>query len=258
MISDLIASTFLIFSHTATILILALFALHTKHRDMFAHALILMFFSMVLNVFLKDYFKIPLPLHVNPHSYAFPSGHMQAPLAFYGYLLMACGHHFLRILLLTVLCGIGFGLVQKGYHTSLDVLGAWSFGLPSLALYGYFTKIFYSTDNILKQVGWLFIPMSLLLWLTDRLPAHAWMAYFSFVGFVISYALCAPKMHQTLASHHQILGGTILLCLLKGTHMLVTNTLLPLPWSQLPWLFVSALFPMIVLGFHRLNARSVR
>ncbi len=258
MTSHMIATGFLIFSETATILILALFALHTKHRDVFAHALIVMFFSMVLNVFLKDYFQVPLPVHVNPNSYAFPSGHMQASLAFYGYLLMMCGHYVLRLVLLTILCGIGFGLIQKGFHTSLDVIGAWSFGIPSLVLYGYLTNVWCATKNLLKQIGWLLIPMSLLLFFTDRIAAHAWMAYFSFMGFVVSYTLCAPKMQETLARHHQIIGGALLLLILQGTQMLISKMTLPLPWSQLPWLVVSALFPILVLGLYQLDASTRR
>lgn len=255
MVSHLIATTLLIFSQTGTILILALFALHTKHRDLFAHALIVMFFTMVLNVFLKDYFKIPLPFHLNSNSYAFPSGHMQASLAFYGYLLITCGHYLCRLVLLAILCGIGFGLIHKGFHTSLDVVGAWSFGLPTLILYCYLTNSWYVTKNFIKQIGWLLIPMSLLLFFTDQIRAHAWMAYFSFIGFVVSYTVCSPKMH-TLEPHHKMLGSILTLLILKGTQILITNLRLPLPWSQLPWMIVSALFPIIVLTLSQLGTRS--
>ena len=93
-------------------------------RNIFFHATCLLLISILLNIALKHSFQIPLAPELGKEGYAFPSGHMQATAAFYGWLWFKSNRVVVRIVLSAVLVGIGFGLVQLGYHNYQDVAGA--------------------------------------------------------------------------------------------------------------------------------------
>ena len=103
------------------------------NRKTFLDATCLLLMSMLLNTALKSIFNIPLPAGLN--GLAFPSGHMQSAVVFYGWIAYRCPQKWVRAAVSIVLVGLGQALVHFGYHRYVDIAGALFFGL--IALYGY-------------------------------------------------------------------------------------------------------------------------
>lgn len=143
---SLLAKGFLTFSHAAimgTLLMGGLltgggFFLKSPSRQgsvFWGHTCLLVLFTLIFNVFLKSLFLVPLNPALGIKGFAFPSGHMQVSTVLYGMLFQAYPHPLLRKILLIILSGIGYGLVQQGYHTLTDVVGAIAFAI--LTLYAF-------------------------------------------------------------------------------------------------------------------------
>jgi len=136
---------FLAFSHPTLIVPLLIigFLLEKKGLIKNAHqsttiwqyACLLILFSMVFNAFLKSLFLVPLNPAIGKEGFAFPSGHMQVSVAFYGWLFWAYLYRMLRGSILLVLTGVGYGLIQQGYHNFSDVIAAAAVGV--LTVYGF-------------------------------------------------------------------------------------------------------------------------
>jgi hypothetical protein len=73
--------------------------------------------------------------HDGKEGFAFPSGHMQVAVVFYGWLFLIYEQTLIRALLLIVLSGIAFGLIQQGYHNFSDVIASVVFGI--ITIYGF-------------------------------------------------------------------------------------------------------------------------
>lgn len=87
----------------------------------------IVFFSSILNTYLKNYWQVPLDPRVG-QGYAFPSGHMQIAFVFWGFLAWHFKNLALRIFVGLITLGIGWALVQKGYHIPKDVLASFIAG----------------------------------------------------------------------------------------------------------------------------------
>ncbi len=107
-----------------------------KTRPYFYHALYLMFLSLLIKAALKCFFEIPNTLQLG---YAYPSGHMQLAVTFYGFLALQSREVWVKLLVAIILFGIGFSLIHFKYHTMLDILGAVCF-----------SSILLSFDQILR------------------------------------------------------------------------------------------------------------
>lgn len=144
MITEIIAKGFLTFSHSTLIvpfLVLGfllekkgMIKSHRQHCNIWEYACLLILFSMIFNTFLKSLFLIPLNPAIGKEGFAFPSGHMQVSMAFYGWVLWAYSYRSVRRFILLILTGIGYGLIQQGYHTLEDVVAAAAIGI--LTVYG--------------------------------------------------------------------------------------------------------------------------
>lgn len=100
-----------------------------------ANACLLILFTMIFNTFLKSLFLVPLNPAIGKEGFAFPSGHMQVSVVFYGWVFWAYAYRGVRGLILLILTGIGYGLIQQGYHDFKDVGAAAAVGL--LTVYGF-------------------------------------------------------------------------------------------------------------------------
>jgi len=97
--------------------------------------------------------------------FAFPSGHAQGPMAFYGALAL----HFQKTWLIVV-CGllvflIGFSRLYLGLHWPLDVLGGWLIALGLLYAFSQSSKIWIGDGISLRSqlIMAVAIPMATLL-----------------------------------------------------------------------------------------------
>lgn len=93
------------------------------------------------NGFLKDLFQTPRPsdraltVLIEEPSYAFPSGHAQGSLIFWGYLALAVRRAWFWIAALALVLLISFSRLYLGIHFPHDVVGGLLIGLAVLALF---------------------------------------------------------------------------------------------------------------------------
>lgn len=162
-------------------------------RKTFAFALFILLFTTCANPFLKLIWKMPLPPDINKDSYAFPSGHLQSAIVFWGFLAFRYPNLSWRLVISAFLIIYAWALYAKGYHYPIDLLGAACFGALSLILYRFILN-----TNMCKQgpalVGaYLFIAATSLLFIQKELtminhavpPALGGLLGFS-VGWVLT------------------------------------------------------------------------
>jgi len=191
--SHYIAQFFLNFSHFGVLLTLFMVGFIALDRKIWGQALFLMLFTMILNTVLKYFFHVPLMPHLGK-GFAFPSGHMHAAMAFYGWLFVCYRHPALRSLILTVLTGIGFSLIYFHYHTFIDVIGAVGFGSLGLFIYYPCTRItvFRKHPSLLGlTLCSLAVPLLILLAQKYFIPSHVWQAFYGLLAFSLIWQLWA-------------------------------------------------------------------
>ncbi len=92
-------------------------------RPLFTSLLYISLSSMILNMHLKAYWRIPLPGHLEGQ-WAFPSGHYQFFLVFWGWLLCTTRSKALLFSFPLLAGSYGWALVANGFHTWEDLGGA--------------------------------------------------------------------------------------------------------------------------------------
>lgn len=142
---DFLAKGFLTFSHPTLIVpfLIIGFLLDKngaiknaqQNTTIWEYACLLILFAMIFNTLLKSLFLVPLNPAIGKEGFAFPSGHMHVSVVFYGWVFLAYTQKGVRGLILLILTGIGYGLIQQGYHDFNDVGAAAAVGL--LTLYGF-------------------------------------------------------------------------------------------------------------------------
>jgi len=182
-IIDAVARFFLGFSNFYFIIPMLVLGLIFLNKNLFYHALCIMFFSIIINIALKATFQIPLAPFLNKAGFAFPSGHMQLATIVYGWFALKIPSTRLRVLISIVLIGVGFGLVHFGYHTVFDVFGGVFFASLLITLYAFMQF----EHN--KNLPWILISISSLAmvyiaWRSTIFP-HAWVAYGSLLVLII-------------------------------------------------------------------------
>lgn len=125
--------------------------LSSKSR-VFIDAMTLLLFTMIYNHWLKEIWRIPLAPHLLKEGWAFPSGHMHISLVFYGYIgwQLKKTNRWLTLTCLSLLIGIGLSLIRQGYHSHLDIWGAFFFGLLTLIF-----SIWLNSREIFLHRAWL-------------------------------------------------------------------------------------------------------
>ena len=163
------------------------------------YACLLILFTMIFNTFLKSLFLVPLNPSIGKEGFAFPSGHMQVSVAFYGWLLWVYPYWTIRSFILLILAGIGYGLIQQGYHNFSDVAAASAVG--ALTVYG-FVKII-QLPFIQKNPGWFAlcpIPIiGLMMWVIHfriGIPPHIIIAFMGLVGIAVMWLLIACSINR--------------------------------------------------------------
>jgi len=181
-IIDAVARFFLGFSHFLLILPMLALGFIFLNKNIFYHALCIMFFSSIINIALKVTFQVPLAPFLNKTGFAFPSGHMQLAMVVYGWLALKTANSSLRALISFVLLGIGFGLVHFGYHTVFDVFGGVFFASLLITFYALMQ---YEHKKLLP---WCLTSISSLamLYIAWRsvIPSHTWVAYFGVLTLI--------------------------------------------------------------------------
>lgn len=118
-----------------TVALILLVGLLSKHQASFIKLTCLLCVSIMLNIILKWTFQVPLAPGINPNTYAFPSGHMQMSVVFYGGLLLHFYRPIFGLAYALLLGSISFMLVQQGYHSIFEIIGAVFVGTLMLGAY---------------------------------------------------------------------------------------------------------------------------
>lgn len=156
----MIAQIGLAFSQPITYAIVGILGILFYKPKWFAHAALLLFFTMVYNAYLKSVFQIPLPIYME--GWAFPSGHMHSAFVFWGALALQARNLIIWALTLFMLLICGYGLIYEGFHTPVDILGAYGFGTLTLLAYFCLMKIKFFNEKIYR-IGLITTPLTLLL-----------------------------------------------------------------------------------------------
>ena len=190
-----LAHFFLFFNQWPFIIGLLLLGLMFGNRTIFYHTTCVMLISMILNVALKVTFQVPLSPALHKVGFAFPSGHMQLAAVLYGWLFFHTKNKTLKILIIMLLTGIGFGLVHFEYHTWFDVLGAVFFAGLILGFY-YILHRKKKTYLTWINLSLTAFPMIYIAY-RNTIPIHAWMAYSTLLIFILTNFLL-PKGRRKL------------------------------------------------------------
>jgi hypothetical protein len=131
----------------------------SKGAAIWGNAILLVLFTMIFSAFLKSLFLVPLNPALGIKGYAFPSGHMQAAVVFWGFLFQTYSTPIFRKFLLFIMAGIGYALIQQGYHNFWDVGGAVGFGGATLIAFSK-TVTLPSIQKKPSQLGLYLIPIA--------------------------------------------------------------------------------------------------
>lgn len=193
MMQDALARGFLLFSDYIIIVPLLFVGFFCLNRKIFYHAVCLMLFSILLNVALKNMFQVPLSPALGKKGYAFPSGHMQLVTVFYGWLALKFHNHWLSILTMILLTGVGASLIHFGYHTIYDVVAALIVGILLLLLYDR------AQTRWPKKTPWVLLLVASFLLLsiylrTWHIAGYVWMAYLFLLPIITLSRLNTPYL----------------------------------------------------------------
>ncbi len=137
MVADFISGFVLFFFNTYFIATVILFGFFYLNSQYFVRAAILMFLSMVVNAYLKQYYQIPLNPAIFKTGWAYPSGHTSSNIVFWGALALQYRKKILYFVIPAFL-SIGFiAMVYVGYHDWADIFGGICLGLIIVVLSRY-------------------------------------------------------------------------------------------------------------------------
>ena len=213
-------------------------------RKVFGHATILLMFIMILNSFLKSIFQVPLAEHLNIEGYAFPSGHMSSAITFYGWLILNTKNNFIRFALASLIAGVGFSLIYKGYHNIYDIAGSIFFCAILLAIYTWLSKTKQASDKPFL-LGYLMIAFSAgIMWYfnkIDTIPNHVWMAFMVLTGFTLSWTFFANSIKSNPSVLSAIVG---FLCIIGIYYLsMKIKVMVNIPYD-FQWAIVGILIPV--------------
>ncbi|MDR2769411.1 MAG: phosphatase PAP2 family protein [Puniceicoccales bacterium] len=147
----------------------------------FGQCLLLMFFTITYNVVLKNIFKVDLPATcpVHGHGFGFPSGHMHFIAIFYLELIYFYKNKIVYLGACTLMLIIGSSMVIRGYHYTMDIVGAILFAAISVMLFNFiFKKIAKSHFNCLFVAGVHLLAVFVLFCQIGFVPKHVWGALY--------------------------------------------------------------------------------
>lgn len=121
-------------------------------RRTFLRALTIMLLGMVVNVFLKSVFKVPLKSHLQKDWYAFPSGHAGTATTFYGYLIHRFKNPLLTLIGIVLIVGVCWALVYSNYHNWIDVIAAVGFSVILIIVFHWLDTSSLFKDNFMLLV----------------------------------------------------------------------------------------------------------
>lgn len=201
---------------------------------MFGRTLLILLFTMIYNVWLKSIWQVPLPQPLE--GWAFPSGHMIAALAAWGWLAVEARQFWFSSLVFLGLCFIAYGILYFVYHTPIDIIGAVGFGSLGLLAYWLIGKIPYFSQKPYR-LGFLLAILSIAVFCLTPWTAqkpHMWQAFGILVGFTIGWYQLSRNGSVSLSLTQKLL----VICILGAGALGWTRLLSQLPLATYPSMFV--------------------
>ncbi len=230
---------FLYFANFYIIVPLVIFG-YFWQKEIFYHAVILIFTSIVINVALKISFQVPLAEHLGKHWFAFPSGHMQIGIVIYGWLALQFQSSWFRILVLCILSGLASSLVYAGFHDWYHVLG----GIVSGSIILLFYKKNHESISFIKKLGILICCLTLYNTIRQYLesfPIRGLNGFFGFMGFTIGHYF----IHKYLKLGKPKKSSVILYSILTSTGLgAIGLSHVYLALYDVHWLLIGLILPV--------------
>lgn len=223
----------LLFSHETLLLPILIVGYHFLHRPIFERATALLLFTMILSVFLKSLWQIPLPEPMN--GWAFPSGHMSAGIALWGWLAHEYHNRRFSLLVLFGLIALGFSLVHMGYHRPMDIAGSVVVSSLSLVLFHFATK-YYDKEIWKLYIGMAFIGLVMTL-SSANYTAPAWVGTGGLVALALGAQLNMSFTDLRLFSFRKLL-------------VLILSTIILYSFRQALKPFIEMTEPMALFFFY--------
>lgn len=123
------------FSQDYVIFPIVVFGILFLDRQLFLRIVVLLLFGIAINVFLKNVFQVPLNPDLHKDWLAFPSGHTQITVTFYGYLAYHYRNLLVSIIVGLIFIGESFSLVHFHYHNWFDILGGFIAAILWISLF---------------------------------------------------------------------------------------------------------------------------
>jgi hypothetical protein len=161
------------FTRSWVYILVSLCLILQKSPQRYHRPILLILFTLFLNKALKAIWQMPLAPHLGNHTWAFPSGHMQAAVTFWGYFSLLTSSRPLRFTLLLLTAVIGWGLVHAGFHSWIDIGGAVVFGVISIFI---LEKLFFFCPPrffFLIPIILAFCASTVML-ITPKMPSSYW------------------------------------------------------------------------------------
>ena len=167
-------------------------------RKIFGPLVLIVFFSALINAWLKEFFQDPRPdpiLNIDPWlehstSFGFPSGHAQIAVVIWLYIAMNVKNSIAKIIAIVFLFGVPLSRLYLGVHDVGDILGGIFFGILTLLAFSFLFKKLKSEEFKLNLIIQFIILISIFLLFYLSWPSDEGAITVSSIGgLVIGYWL---------------------------------------------------------------------
>lgn len=246
---DYFAHFCLKFGHITVVLPVVVFCIIFFKRDIFAKAACFLLWVMIFNTLLKRIFKVPLFPHLGS-GYAFPSGHMHASAAFYGYILYRTDKTYVKYLLGALFGCIAFSLMYCHFHDLKDILGALFFAAAEIGIYHIIRKNY--GDEMAGIIAFISaIVIIMVLNVIHKVEFHVWLAFYGLAGMEL--ALSATKDVQLRSFTRKFLAFSVVILLMLAVYYFFKIMALDkFCISEIRF----ALIPLIIVGVKKIVAQK--
>lgn len=246
-----VMSFFLVITRDYVVFPFIIFGIIFLDRKIFLRAAVLILFGMILNIYLKSLFHIPLKPHLGTHTWSFPSGHTQFTATFYGYLAYSYRENWVKVLSLIAVVGVGCALVYFNYHNWMDVFAAIAVAAVLVVLFDKISKMDLFKNRLYLLSALLLGLSCVLLPYCSRKGASVPLIVGSHIGLTLGLFIeniCSLKGMNKIWELCLLVGG--------GVFLYVLIPLLPLASTVASYVLYGSVVCWAVCGPRLMNKTS--
>ncbi|MFN8912590.1 MAG: hypothetical protein ACK5V4_07465 [Alphaproteobacteria bacterium] len=132
----------LVATNTPFIILISIYILFCVDKNVVVNTLISSMLSIFINQYLKSIWQVPMDPSLHKIGWAFPSGHTQLNIVFWGSLLWQIRSKLLVAWVILLLHSSYFAMVDAKYHTWYDIWGGIIAGVCVLLLFVVWHRYF--------------------------------------------------------------------------------------------------------------------